>query len=104
MCMYVYIYIVMWQSDYRRGFGLEILFIDYFNTRLVTTLNYSAIADLHTLQNTKSAVFPRRSPATVSNSGGSTAPALTSLLNASTKYSLQRLPYNSELLLKLSSL
>jgi hypothetical protein len=36
-------------SDYRRGFGLDIGFIDHFNTRLVTTLNYSAIADFHTL-------------------------------------------------------
>jgi hypothetical protein len=27
----------------RRGFGSEIGFIDYFNTRLVTTLNYSAM-------------------------------------------------------------
>jgi hypothetical protein len=32
------------------GFGLEIGFIDHFNTRLVTTLNYNAFADLHTLQ------------------------------------------------------
>jgi hypothetical protein len=42
--------IVMCMSDYRRGFGLEIRFIDHFNTQLVTTLNYSAIANLHTLQ------------------------------------------------------
>jgi hypothetical protein len=34
-------------SDCRRGFGLKIGFID---TRLVTALNYSAIANLHTLQ------------------------------------------------------
>jgi hypothetical protein len=31
-------------------FGLEIGFIDHFNTRLVATLSYSAIDDLHTLQ------------------------------------------------------
>jgi hypothetical protein len=37
-------------SDYRRGFGLEIGFIDHINTRLVTTINYSTIAYLHTLQ------------------------------------------------------
>jgi hypothetical protein len=37
-------------SDYRRGFELEIGFIDHFNTRLVTAFNYGAIADLHTLQ------------------------------------------------------
>jgi hypothetical protein len=36
--------------DFRRGFGLEIGFIDHFNTRLVTTLNYSAVADLHNSQ------------------------------------------------------
>jgi hypothetical protein len=37
-------------NDHRRGFGLKIGFIDHFNTQLVTTLNYSAIADLHILQ------------------------------------------------------
>jgi hypothetical protein len=37
-------------SEYRWGFELEIGFIDHFNTRLMTTLNYSAIAELHTLQ------------------------------------------------------
>jgi hypothetical protein len=31
-------------------FGLEIGFIDHFHTRLVITLNYSAITDFHTLQ------------------------------------------------------
>jgi hypothetical protein len=37
--------VVTRMSDFRRGFGLVIGFIDYFITRLVTTLNYSAIAD-----------------------------------------------------------
>jgi hypothetical protein len=37
-------------SDSRRGSGLDIGFIAHFNTQLVITLNYSAIADLHTLQ------------------------------------------------------
>jgi hypothetical protein len=37
-------------SGYRRGFGLVTRFIDHFNTRLVTTLNYSAIANLHNLR------------------------------------------------------
>jgi hypothetical protein len=37
-------------SDYRRGFGFDIGFIDHFNTHLIITLNYSTIADLHTLQ------------------------------------------------------
>jgi hypothetical protein len=40
----------MCMCDYRSGFGLEIGFIDHFNIRLVTTLNYSAIADFHTSQ------------------------------------------------------
>jgi hypothetical protein len=35
-------------SDYRRGFGLEIGFIDHL--QIVTTSIYGAIADLHTLQ------------------------------------------------------
>jgi hypothetical protein len=37
-------------SDSGRGFGLDVGFIDHFNTQLVITLNYSAIAGLHTLQ------------------------------------------------------
>jgi hypothetical protein len=37
-------------SDYRRGLELQIEFIYHFNTRLGITLNYSAIADVHTLQ------------------------------------------------------
>jgi hypothetical protein len=37
-------------SDSRRGFGLETGVIDHFNTRIVITLNYSVVADLHTLQ------------------------------------------------------
>jgi hypothetical protein len=46
ICIYCYVY----ECDYRWGFGLEICFIDQFDTWLVTTLNYSATADLHTLQ------------------------------------------------------
>jgi hypothetical protein len=38
---------------FRRSFGVEIGFIDYFNA-LMTTFNYSAIPDLHTLQITTS--------------------------------------------------
>jgi hypothetical protein len=37
-------------SDSRWGFGFDIWFIDLFNTRLVVTLNYNPITDLHTLQ------------------------------------------------------
>jgi hypothetical protein len=71
-------------SDYRRGFGVGILFIDHFNTRHVTTFNYGAIANLHTLQITRAhtkffqawSVFTSRFPVTASNSGDSTAFAL----------------------------
>jgi hypothetical protein len=45
--------IVTCVSDSRRGFGLENAVIYHFNTRLGTTLNYSAIADLHILQITR---------------------------------------------------
>jgi hypothetical protein len=37
-------------SDYRWGFGLDIGVIDHLYTQLVTTSNYSAIANFHTLQ------------------------------------------------------
>jgi hypothetical protein len=37
-------------SDSRRDFGLDIAFIDQFNTQPVITLNYGAIADFHTLK------------------------------------------------------
>jgi hypothetical protein len=37
-------------SDSRRDFGLDIGFINHFNTRLVIALNYSAIANFNNLQ------------------------------------------------------
>jgi hypothetical protein len=37
-------------SDSRRCLGSDIGFIDHFITQLVITLNYSAIADLRSLQ------------------------------------------------------
>jgi hypothetical protein len=37
-------------SDSRRGFGLDIKFIDHSYTRLGTTSNCSVIAKLHNLQ------------------------------------------------------
>jgi hypothetical protein len=40
-------YFHMYHCDWKRGFVLEIGCTDHFNTRLVTTRNYSAIADLH---------------------------------------------------------
>jgi hypothetical protein len=55
--------IVTCMRDSRRGFGLEIGFIDHFNTQLEITINYSAIADSHTLQITiaHAKSFPARS-------------------------------------------
>jgi hypothetical protein len=41
---------VMRISDSRRGFRLDIGFMDHSNPQLVTTPTRSAIADLHTLQ------------------------------------------------------
>jgi hypothetical protein len=49
-------YIVTCGCDYRPGFVLDIRFIDHLNTRLATTLNYSAIANFHTLQITRAQV------------------------------------------------
>jgi hypothetical protein len=43
----------MYTSDYSRRLDW-IGFIDHFNTYLVTTFNYSAIADLHTTAHSKS--------------------------------------------------
>jgi hypothetical protein len=44
-------------SDSRRGIGLEIEFIGHYNIQLVTTLNHSAIADLHTSQITRTHIL-----------------------------------------------
>jgi hypothetical protein len=37
-------------SNYRRDFGFDIRFTEHLYTQLVITLNYSAIANFHTLQ------------------------------------------------------
>jgi hypothetical protein len=42
--------VVTCMSESRRGFRLDIGFIDHFNPQHIITLNYRAIADLHTLQ------------------------------------------------------
>jgi hypothetical protein len=42
--------VVTIESDCRRGFGLDIGFIDDFNTQHVITLNYIVIANFHILQ------------------------------------------------------
>jgi hypothetical protein len=43
------LYIVTCMSDYKWSFGLDIGFIDHFNTQLVITLNYGAISNFHIL-------------------------------------------------------
>lgn len=51
-------------SDSRQNFGLEIVFIDHFNTQFVITLIYSAIVNFHALRITKaqlSLFHPQRS-------------------------------------------
>jgi hypothetical protein len=69
------VHIVTCMSDHRRGFGLEIGLIDHFHTRHVNTLNYSAIADIHTLKITTAHVksfqsaFSSRFPVTDLNNG-----------------------------------
>jgi hypothetical protein len=82
------IYYHVRECDCRR-FCSEIGFIDHFNTRLVTAPNYSAIADLHTLQISTTRVkslpacivFTSRFPVTDFNSGDSSASVLTLLLS-----------------------
>jgi hypothetical protein len=51
--------IVIIMGDYRRGFGLEIGFIDHFITRFATTINFIAIAVLHGCRLTAISCFPR---------------------------------------------
>jgi hypothetical protein len=68
--------IVTYMSDCRRVFGLSIGFIDHFNTQLIITLNYSAIANFPTLQSTRAHAksFPARTVFT--NSCLVTAPTM----------------------------
>jgi hypothetical protein len=108
-------YTIICMGNYRRDLRLEIKFTAHFNTRLVTTLNYSAIADLHTLQITTAyvksfySVFTSRSLVTATNSEDSSASAFTSLPAGSQLHRLS-LPFTnslttlSELLLQSSSL
>jgi hypothetical protein len=99
---YLQVYIVACMGDCRRCFGLDTGFIDHLYTQRRTTSNYSAIANLHTLQITTahaksfpaSCVFSSHSLATSYNSESSSAPALMSTLNDSF---LHRLPYRSDL-------
>jgi hypothetical protein len=72
--------------DSQRGFGLDIGFIDHFNTRLLTTLNYSAVANF-TLYKSHAKSFPAHSVftstclVTASIYGYSSASGLRSSLN-----------------------
>jgi hypothetical protein len=56
---------ILW-CDYRRGLGLVVGFITHSYTQILTTSNYSAIANSHTLQfsavPTKSSQFALASP------------------------------------------
>jgi hypothetical protein len=45
LCHFIFQNIVTRGSDYSQGFRLEIGFIDQFNTQLVTTINYSTLAN-----------------------------------------------------------
>jgi hypothetical protein len=65
---------VICRGDYRRGFGMDIGFIDHLH-RHVSTSNYSATANLHNSQITTPPAkhFQSRSLATASNSGDSSA-------------------------------
>jgi hypothetical protein len=100
-----YCYMLEWLQ---RGFGLEIGFIDHL--QIVTTRNYNAIANCHTLQITAAhvkplqSVFTCRFPVIDLNNGDSSASVLTlllsgeyptTLLTALTRSSLHSLPYNS---------
>jgi hypothetical protein len=77
-------------------FLLDIGFVDHLYTRLGTSSNYSATANLHALQMTTAhakslpacCVFTSRSLVTATNSGGSSASAL--------KFSLHSLPYKTD--------
>jgi hypothetical protein len=76
-------------SDYRRGFGLNIRFIDHCNTQDIITLNYSAIDNVHNLQFTRAyaksfpacSVFTSSCLVTVSNNNYSSAFGLKSTVN-----------------------
>jgi hypothetical protein len=67
----------------KRGYELDIGFIDHFKTQLVITLIYSAIANFHTLQNHAKSfparnVFTSNCLVTASNNGYSSVSGLKS--------------------------
>jgi hypothetical protein len=85
---------------------MDIGFIDHFNTQVVIPLNYSAIADVHTLliTPTHAKSFPARSvftsscPVTASNNGYSSASGLKPSVNGGSLPTINSysncLPYN----------
>jgi hypothetical protein len=82
-------YCHVYGCDSRRDFGLEIGFIDNVNTQHVITLNYSVIANFHTLQTTSahtkslpaSSVFTGHFLVTALNNGYCSASGLKFSLN-----------------------
>jgi hypothetical protein len=93
--------------DCRRGFGLDIGFIDHLYTRLGTIINYSATDNLHTLQITTAnamsfpacCVFTSHSLVNASNTGDTTSSALRSSLNGGslqTDSLLHSFPYGTD--------
>jgi hypothetical protein len=75
--------------DYRRAFGVDIGFVDHFNTELEIPLNYSAICNFHTYKSLVHTLsfparsnFSRRFLITASNKSYSSASVLKSSLNA----------------------
>jgi hypothetical protein len=83
--------IVTCTSDSGQGFGLDIGFIDHFNTQLVITRKYSSLTNFNTLQFTRAhtksfaayGVFTRHFLIMVSNNGYSSASGLKFSLNGS---------------------
>jgi hypothetical protein len=57
-----FVNVVTCMSESRRGFGFYIRFVYHFNTRLVNTLNYSAIANFHPLLITSTSSRPAPGP------------------------------------------
>jgi hypothetical protein len=89
LLLVVVIIIITCMSDSRRGSGLDIGFNDHFNTQLVITSNYGAIANFKNLQFTRAHAksFPVRSTftsnclVTASNNDYYSASGLKSSLN-----------------------
>jgi hypothetical protein len=91
----IHLNIITRGNDYKRGLILKIGFIDQSNTRLVTTINYNANADLHTSRISTAPsvfsvcyVFTSRS-LVASNSVDSSASTFTSLLAGSQLHRLR---------------